>query len=716
MSIGYSTPSRNFSPFFFKPLVFTIASISLSLPVQADHDTQLETVVVEDQRIDEALLAEQALIPGATTIIDGDEQFQRSVNNLADTLRYTPSIWAQSASGGDAIFFSSRGSNLDATDYDQNGIKLLQDGMPVTAADGNNHNRFIDPLSARYIVVAPGANALTYGASTLGGAINFISPTARDVAPQEIFVSAGSNEQANVRATAATVSDKFDAMVTLDDKHWGGYRHHSETDRQSVYGNAGWQFSDALENRAYFTYLNNDQQLPSALTKAQFEEDPDQAGTPALLANRGKDLETWRIADKTTWRIDDRSSLEFGVSYEEQSLYHPIVEPIMVDFDGPGPMQPVEVFSLIVDTDHRESAATLRYNLELGSHNLLAGIDYGYGDVSGGNYRNYNGKRNGLTETVDNNADTVQVYLMDRWALADRWTLVYGAQGISAGRDVETTSAASGVVRNPNADYSSINPRAGVIYALTNHSELFTNVSRLYEPPTTFEMEDDVRGNNNTLDAMHGTVVEFGSRGQMPLGFKNQLGTESLWNWEATIYYAQIRDEILSVDDPAAPGNSLTTNVDKTTHAGIEALLGASFALDNSSSTIEPLVSFTYNDFHFDGNKLYGDNELPAAPNFVVRGEIIYRQANGFYVGPTFDIVGERYADFTNNYQVDSYELLGLRGGYDAKTWEVFAELKNLTDEDYVSTLSVLNNANVNSAILYPGAPLSVYAGVRMQF
>ena len=49
-----------------------------------------------------------------------------------------------------AIFFSSRGSNLDATDYDMNGIKLLQDGLPITTADGNNHNRVIDPLSARY--------------------------------------------------------------------------------------------------------------------------------------------------------------------------------------------------------------------------------------------------------------------------------------------------------------------------------------------------------------------------------------------------------------------------------------------------------------------------------------------------------------------------------------------------------------------------------------
>lgn len=674
----------------------------------------LVTVVVQGQPIDQKLKAEQALNPGANTLIDGDEQYGRSVSNLADSLRYTPSIWAQSASGGDAIFFSSRGSNLDATDYDQNGIKLLQDGLPVTAADGNNHNRFMDPLSARYIVVAPGANALTYGASTLGGAINFISPTARNSAARELFVSGGSDEQTNLRATAGAVVDQFDGLVTVESKHWGGYRHHSETDRESIYANSGWRFSDALENRVFFTYVNNDQQLPSALTEAQFKDDPDQAGASALAANRGKDLETWRVADKINWRIDDRSLLELGLSYEEQDLYHPIVEPIMIDFDGPGPNPPVEVFSLIVDTDHRESGATLRYNLQLDNHDLLAGIDYGYGDVNGGNYRNNQGKRNGLTGIVDNKADTVQAYLMDRWKPGQegqtRWTLVYGAQMVSASRDVKTTNAASGAVRNPGDDYSSINPRVGVIYALSNDSELFANVSRLYEPPTTFELEDDVRGNNETLDAMHGTVAEFGSRGQ------KRLGSSNLWHWEASMYYAQIRDEILSMDDPLAPGNSLSTNIDKTVHAGIEALLGASFVLDNGDNRIEPLLSFTYNAFHFDGDDIYDDNDLPAAPDFVVRGELLYRRANGFYMGPTFDVVGERYADFTNSYKVDNYELLGLRGGYDNKKWEVFAELKNLTDEEYVSTLSVLNDANAGSAILYPGAPRSAYVGFRVLY
>ncbi|MEZ5436721.1 MAG: TonB-dependent receptor plug domain-containing protein [Pseudomonadales bacterium] len=193
-----------------------------AVSAQAEDAPVLETIVVQSEQEEQTLKEEQAGIPGATTIIDGEKQYQRAVNNLADTFRYAPSMWAQSFSGGDAVFFSSRGSNLDATNYDGNGVKMLQDGMPVTTADGNNHNRFVDPLLAKTIIVAPGANALTYGASTLGGAVDFISPTARDVAPAELFVSAGSDGQRTARATAGVVSDQFDALITVGDKDWGG--------------------------------------------------------------------------------------------------------------------------------------------------------------------------------------------------------------------------------------------------------------------------------------------------------------------------------------------------------------------------------------------------------------------------------------------------------------------------------------------------------------
>jgi iron complex outermembrane receptor protein len=539
----------------------------------------------------------------------------------------------------------------------------------------------------------------------LGGAIDFTSPTARNSDAFSLSTSGGSHGQINGRASGGYAGDAFDALATVEYRDWEGYREHSQQTSRGFYGNAGWKWSDSVTTRLFLTALNSDAKLPGALTRAEVAEDPDQQAPAARDANYGKEVDTRRAAAKTTWNIDGASSLDVGISYETQELYHPIVERILIDFDGPGPNPPVEVFSLLVDTDHRDTGANLRYRVRAGGHNLLVGANFGDSSVSGGNYRNLNGRRNGLSEYVDNTADSLEVFAVDRWRLNDSWTLVYGAQWVSASRDVRTTDAASGDVRNPQADYSSFNPRFGAIYSLGDESELFASVSRLYEAPTTFELEDDERGNDATLEAMSGEVLEIGWRG-------NTEGAVR-WRWDITAYYARIHDEILSVDDPDASGNSLTANIDETIHAGIEALVGAS--LEAGAGRIEPLISVTFNDFSFDSDISYGDNTLPAAPRYAVRGEVMYRQG-GFHAGPTFDLVGKRYADFANTYEVDSHTLVGLRGGYDTDRWELFAELRNLTDEEYIATLNVLNEAGPDARVLYPGAPRSVYAGVRLKF
>ncbi|HXR51311.1 MAG TPA: TonB-dependent receptor, partial [Steroidobacteraceae bacterium] len=370
---------------------------------------------------------------------------------------------------------------------------------------------------------------------------------------------------------------------------------------------------------------------------------------------------------------------------------------------------PVEVFSLLIQTDHKDLGAMFRFRRTLGDHQLLLGANFGDASVKGGNYRNLNGQPNGLTETVDNSAASLELFALDRWRFADKWTLVYGAQFVDADRSVRTTDAFTGDVRNPEAEYSTFNPRLGVIRSLGAQSEWYASVSRTYEPPTTFQMEDDLRGNDATLHAMHGTVGEIGLRGS--------TGTAVVrWNWDVSAYYADLRNEILSVDDPAAPGNSLVTNIDRTTHAGIEALLSASFMPGSGEHRIEPLLSVTLNHFRFDSDPAWGNNTLPAAPAYFARGELMYRNAQGYFAGPTFDFVGSRYSDFANSYRVGAYGLMGLRGGFSSPRWEVFGELRNLLDRKYIATVGVMNDSAPDAAVLYPGAPLSAYAGIRYQF
>jgi iron complex outermembrane receptor protein len=687
-----------------------LASFAVAFPAGAQPPTagsqNIETILVTDT----ALGDEVDLVPGGATLIDGDALRERNVASLADLLRYVPGVWAASAYGSDSMFFSSRGSNLDATDYDMNGILLLQDGLPVTTADGNNHNRVLDPLSARFATVARGANAVRYGASTLGGAIEFVSPTARNSAPLELFANTGSHGQMLARGTIGrTFGERADALLTVETKRWDGYRAHNEQRREGLYANAGWRFSDRAETRFFLTYLDNDQELPGALSRAQLDDNPAQASAAALTGNFQIDVDTLRLANKTTLDVGAGGRLDLGFSLEEQSLYHPIVD-VRVDFDGPGPGAPVQVFSLLVDTDHRNAGAMLRYTRTTGRHGLTLGLHHSRSAVDGGDYWNQGAEPEFLMTTVDNTATTTTLYALDRWQIADRVLLELGAQAVAAERDVLNVDAGTGDVRNPRDDFSHVNPRVGVIYRASPSVDLFANLSSLYEPPTTFELEDEATGGAAILEAMSGTVVELGTRGRRELAGSKRLG------WEIALYYAQIDDEIFSVDDPNAPGTSLSANVDGTTHAGLEAFFGAELPVGGNGAVLAPQLSLSLNEFSFDGDVFYADNDLPAAPSHVLRGELLYRHRGGFYVGPTFDVIGERFADFANTYRVDSYALIGLRAGWARARWRVFGELVNATDDSYVATVGVRDVADGDAEILNPGAPRSLYFGIQGRF
>jgi iron complex outermembrane receptor protein len=691
-----------------RPLTKLAAACFLAISAQAhaEHGNfKLEQIEVTAEAVApgnfgiEADKQEIRQTPGGVSLIDIDQLTEGQVASLEDAFRYVPGVWATSPTGTDSIFLSSRGSNLDAINYDTNGVKLLQDGLPVTAADGNNHNRFIDPLSAKYAVFARGANAMKYGASTLGGAVNFISQTAYDVSPLTLSVSGGSHGERLSRLTAAQVfNENVDGLVTIENKQWDGYRDHSKHTRTGIYANAGVRLSDNVSTRFYFTKLDSDEELAGGLTRAQVREDRDQAGT---LNGRDQghfqlDVDTWRVANKTTWDIDNNRRFEFGVSYEEQELFHPIVAG--------------QFFSLLIDNRQRNLGTMARYHHKVGNHDWLIGMNYGVTWVDGGNYFQSGGVKGAKQQVNDNDADTLELVVLDRWQFADDWTLVAGAQAVKANREVRGTDSNSGAVEQVEDDYNSINPRLGIIYQLNQNTSLYTNLSRLYEPPTTYQLDDGTTASNDALDAMEGEVFEVGSRGHQAITDNSQ------WGWDISAYYAKLDNEILSVENPQQPGRFLTSNAEDTIHAGIEALLSADIALtENRHHRLTPLVSLTWNRFRFDDDDSFGDNTLPAAPKFSMKGEMLYRHKNGFYFGPTVDYVGERYADFANSYKIDDYTLFGLKSGWSNQNFKVFAEVRNLFERDYIASSSVRAVASESDAILNPGAPLSAYIGIEYQ-
>ncbi len=661
-----------------------VLSMLGSQPVQAAQAELdvLEPVIVTARQLQTQLEEERSATPGAITLVDGHALHERAVVQLADLLRYVPGVWAESANGNDDVFYSSRGSNLDATDYDRNGIKFLHDGLPMTSADGNNHNRAPDPLNARYVTVAHGANALAYGASTLGGAIDFTTPTARNSAPLGASLSAGSFGQRGARALVGAASDVLDGLLSAETQQRDGYREHSRQQRHNVYGNLGWQAGERVETRLFATWSDYRVELPRELTPAQFHADPWQARAGALSGDHGKKVQAWRLAFKTTVARFAGGTLEAGASHEQQSLYHPIVS---------GPF-----FSLLIDTDHRDSGAMLRWRRAMGAHALAFGANYGFMKVTGGNFENDGGQRGALMWRSEDAASTLELYALDRWNFAPRWTLVYGAQFVRAEREAGGFDAPA---------RSAINPRVGLIRELGASSQWFSSLSRTWEAPTTYQLTDGTTGTARALDAMHGLVLESGLRG-------SALRGSTRLHWEISGYYTALRDEILSRD---VAGISAASNFD-TMHAGIESLLGASIAVGGGAHRMEPLLSATFNAFHFDGDTWYGNNRLPAAPRWFARGELMYAHATGLRIGPTFDFVGARYADFDNTYRTGAYGLLGARASFSSGRWQLYAEGRNLLDKRYLAGVVVRDRVSPGEPLLHPGAPRAVYVGARFQY
>ncbi len=673
----------------------TLAQDDAPADTRADSSVADTIVVTGSEAALAAAAAEIALTPGGATAVDFADLAERNVGSLADALRYVPGVFIESDTGNDGLFISSRGSNLDATDYDMNGVRLLQDGLPVTTADGNNHNRSVDPLAARYATFARGANAMSYGASTLGGAVNFATPTARDEAVSGFSLNAGSHGQAQGRLTIGSrFGESADGLVTLEAKQWDGYRVHNAQDRAGIHANAGWRPGDDWSTRFYLTLIENDQELPGALTRAQFNADPEQANPRAVIGNYQINVNTKRLANVTSWQIDGDRHLDFGFSVETQSLYHPIV------------WSPF--FTLLIDTDHRDVGAMLRYSDQIGRHEIVLGLNYGENDVEGGNYGNQGGMPTTLSSLVRNEASTAELFAHDRWSLGDATTLIVAALVVSADRNARTTAVPPGAVTNPQASFERINPRIGIVRSLGARASLYGNLSALYEPPTNFELEDNVVP-GATLEAMAGSVVEVGARGE-PVG-----GAGSGLYWDVSLYYAAIDDEILSIEDPGAPGTSLVTNLESTIHAGVEVLVAGRLGLDGGGS-LEPRLALSLNEFSFDDDPGWGDNTLPAAPGYFLRGELIWRGGGGFFAGPTVDRVGQRWADFANTYRIEGHTLWGLRAGWAGDRWRVFGDLRNLADEQYVVTHAVRNVATPDAAILNPGEPRSAYLGIEMKF
>lgn len=641
-------------------------------------------------------------IPGGASIVDLNQVREGRQSTWSDSLGLAPGVFIQDRFGSEEARISIRGSALSRT-YHSFGIKVMQDGVPINYADGFFDMQTVDPNASRYVEVLRGPNATTYGATTLGGAINFVAPTGYSSPGSVVRSEVGSfgynkvgGSTSGIAKADAKSGNVWDYYVAGSQTKQGGYRDHADMENQKLLGNFGVKVSKNIESRFYLATVRSRTQLPGYLTKSELEQDPSIASSQKVGAiypyredaNRRRDVDAQRVANKTTLR-DGNSIYEFAAYAMNYGLWHPI--------------------DSIIEQNAKSMGGHFKATHFLDQHQLSVAYLPSVGSTKGTSKpTNHQGAATGpATSAYDQQSKNDSFFIEDKYKASERTTLTGALQYDHANRKVVDALLAP---NNYDYSFSQWSPRVGVVHQLTPSHQVFASLSRNFEAPMF-----GTAGNSTTaFKPQTGTTLELGTRGETVQG-KHALG------WDATYYRANLANEFLTSCANAACTTSTTTNVPKSLHQGIE--LGLSHLYDKRMDTRIALLT---SDFKFSDNASVGDNTLPGFPPIIVRGEVLYRfgmTVSGkpsTYIGPKFEWVPRKAPmDYANTVYNDSYALLGFKAGQamDQK-WSWFLDARNLTHKKYAATTNIGANYTAPATAgdgrrYYPGDGRSVYVGVE---
>jgi len=611
---------------------------------------------------------------------------------IKDMLDYTPGVFTQPKWGEDSRL-SIRGSGLSRY-YHLRGINLYQDGIPLNAPDGSSDFQRIDPTAYRYAEVYKGANALRYGSASLGGAINFVTPTGHDASPFQGRLDVGSFGWRRMQLGSGFADESVDGFITASAQRQDGFREQSAGNSLRASGNIGWRLSDDVETRFYLSSFQVRQEIPGSVTRDQALNDPRRAADVNKENDWQLNLDGGRIANRTVLVAGD-TTYEVGGWFGKSSLRHPIYQ--------------------FVDRDSTEYGAYTRLvnTAPLAGHDnrYTLGLTWSAGQVDAQNSVNMGGNRLEKLSATDDRANNITLYAENSFDVVPGVSLVTGLQYLHAQRKrIDRYNGGQPTIRSGDKSYDFYNPKLGVIWQATPEWQVFGNISRSAEPPSFDDMTFSTVNDLDRLQPQRATTYEIGTRGEA-----GDLA------WDLSLYHARIKNELQCI---SAPWNicDQTVNADRTTHQGIE--LGLRWtaargllATGHEADSLQVNATYTFSDFRFDGDRDWGNNQMPGVPRHYLRAEVLYKHPAGFYVGPNVEWVPQAYyVDNANSVETSSYALLGLRAGWEKGPYSFYIDGRNLTDRRYIASASITDRANAGSALFEPGTGRAVFAGVQIRY
>lgn len=648
----------------------------------------------EDSPVVAAARRRLSRTPGAVAVVSAESLQDRYAPNMADVLRDVAGVYAQKKWGGD-VRISIRGSGIGNAVH-LRGLFVSQDGIPFNEADGFGDVQMVDPLLARFTEVYKGGNALRFGGALLGGAINLVTPnglTAGETAGLRAEI--GSWRTGRLHAELSGVRGDWDGFLGVTGATAEGWRQRSEGQQQYVTANIGRSFGEDREARLIVQGAYIHQDIPGSLTLNQALTTPRSAAAANVANNYQRDYASVRTTLSTRWRLSPDLLFEGAVYGTWKDLHHPIFQ--------------------VIDQQSRNYGAFGRLDWEGRLFGLRAdafgGVWYRSGDLDAQQFVNVMGSSGNRTAKSRQNAKALDVFAEGRLFVTDSVALVAGGAWGQAERDYQSF-ALPGVPTTFNLttgkDYDWFAPRLGVLWEGASGAQAYANVTRSIEPPNFSSLSPTV-GGFAPIEAQEAWTWEGGVRGRT-----------DRFTWDVAVYRAELDNELLTfIVNPALGIPAATFNAGPTVHQGIEAGLDWRFAQGFLGGGWRLRQTYTYSDFFFEGDPAYGDNDLPLVPPHQYRAELRYDHPSGWFIAPSVETTpSDTWVDYANTLKAPGYTVTSLNAGWTVNDQvSLFIDVRNLTDERYVSNFGAVTDARVAStAVFWPGDGRSAFVGLRLSY
>jgi iron complex outermembrane recepter protein len=566
------------------------------------------------------------------------------------------------------------------------GVRVLQDGVPVTLPDGQTPVDVLDMQDADRVEVVRGSASSLYG-NAAGGVIDVRSapPASVPVAPFARVVGGGETPTIGVGGATGTVG-RVGYSSSLSRVSGPGYRDHS--DQRATHGALRMVLAPTGGSSSSFTVSARllDVSLaenPGALTLAQFDSAPRMADPSSVRKQAGKTVRQEDLALGYARSLGGRGSLDATIFGSGRTFANPLT------------------FATI-DVDRRSGGASLRAtDLAIaGVHalRLSAGADVQWLHDDRQEHQNCidatatsascpagAALRGALSKNQLELVTSAGPFVRGELALAPALLLSAGVRADAVKFEVKDH-----LVTATNPDDSgdrtlhAVSPSAGLVWRVTPLSSLYASASSSFETPTTTELgnkPDGSAGINPDLQPQRTLTLEVGTKGLLPA-----LGVR----WDAALFQTRARDELVPFDIPGGAGRSYYRNAGRTLRRGGEAGLQA------EAGPLSVQAAYSYSHFRYVdylvGTTSYAGKRIPGIPEHSLTSAASLRRGS-VTLSATADVASAMQVNDANSARTAGRTILGLavsgRLRMGSAELAPLVALQNLGDVHTVGSLSV---------------------------